>query len=121
MGRALLIIIIGAMIISVASEKGPTSTASAPVVDLATDQNFLKGNPKYPAAIRELIVSSGYDCPRVANLWLQGRSPHGIKLEALCGPIGSANAYPELHYSVYPDRFQVIACKPFGVFGGGCE
>jgi len=44
-----------------------------------------------------------------------------MKLEALCGPRGSTDAYPTLHDSVYPDRLTVVVCKPFGILGGGCE
>jgi hypothetical protein len=49
------------------------------------------------------------------------RSPYGVKLEALCGPPGSTNAYPAPHYTVYPDQLKVALCKPFGILGGGCD
>lgn len=86
------------------------------------NKSFLKSNPKYPEAIRELIVGAGYECPALAQLWAKGDSPFGQKLEALCGPNDhSRDAYPKLHYSVYPEKLKVDVCKEFTAFGGGCD
>jgi hypothetical protein len=89
--------------------------------NILENKEFLAKNPKYPEAIRELITTSGYECPRLSSLFLLPETtPMGNKLEALCGPHGGG-AYKNLHYSVYPDRLKVVVCKPFGVPGGGCD
>jgi tetratricopeptide (TPR) repeat protein len=90
-------------------------------LNLASNKTFLASNPYYLEAIHELVTRSGYECPQVQNLWVRGTSPLGAKLEALCGPRGSTDVYPVLHYTVYPERLRVDVCKPFGMFGGGCE
>jgi hypothetical protein len=90
--------------------------------DIVQNNEFLAENPMYLDAILSLISRSGYECPRLAHLWLKGMSPLGIKHEALCGPRGSTDVYPALHYAVYPERFKVVVCKPFGAFAGSsCE
>jgi hypothetical protein len=117
-----------------------TATATAakqesPINDIAANRDFLAENPKYLDAVRNLISSNGFDCPRVTHLFLSDpRSPYGIKLEALCAPPGSTNAYPALlRYTIYPDRLKVVPCKlpedelnrlfatPFGILGGDCD
>lgn len=105
-----------------------------PINDIAENKDFLAENPKYLDAVRTLISTNGFNCPQVTHLFLSDpRSPYGIKLEALCEPLGSTNAYPALRYTVYPDRFKVVLCKlsedemdrlfatPFGILGGGCD
>jgi hypothetical protein len=91
--------------------------------DLMANKKFLADNPHYLDAIRTLIINSGYECPRLATLFLSpdNPTPLGTKLEAMCGPRGSTNVYTALHYSVYPDRLTVVVCKPFGVLSNGCE
>jgi len=76
---------------------------------------------KYVTAIGTLVRERGYECPQVINLWIKGNSPYGPKLEALCGEAGSKEPEVSWNYTVYPDRFQVIVCKPFGVLDDGCE
>jgi hypothetical protein len=88
--------------------------------DIVQNKAFLSENPMYLAAILLMISRSGYECPRLANLWLKGISPLGIKHEALCGPRGSTDVYMALHYAVYPERLKVVACKPFGT-GSDCQ
>jgi hypothetical protein len=96
-------------------------TGSVSNLNILENKEFLAKSPKYPEAIRALITSSGYECPRLSSLFLSPEiTPMGNKLEALCGPRGGG-AYRNLHYSVYPDRLKVVVCKPFGVFGGGCD
>lgn len=91
--------------------------------DLVKNRKFNAENPKYLGAIRTLITGNGYDCPRLAHLWFapDNPTPYGTKLEALCGPVGTTNAYTALHYSVFPDHLKVVVCKPFGILGGGCD
>jgi hypothetical protein len=105
-----------------AAKQSPPKAAEASN-DIMANKDFLAKNPKYLDAVRTLITNSGYECPRLANLFISpdNPTPLGIKLEALCGPRGSTGAYTQLHYSVYPDRLMVVVCKPFGIFGGGCE
>jgi len=92
-------------------------TGSIPNLSLLENKEFLAKNPKYPEAIRALITSSGYECPRLSSLFLSPETTTmGNKLEALCGPRGGG-AYRNLHYSVYPDRLKVVVCKPLGVIG----
>jgi hypothetical protein len=96
-------------------------TGSVPNLNLLENKDFLAKNPKYPEAIRELITSGGYECPRLSSLFLSAeKTSMGSKLEALCGPRGGGT-YRNLHYSVYPDRLRVVVCKPIGAFGGGCD
>jgi hypothetical protein len=76
-------------------------TEAAPELDLVKNQSFLAEHPTFLHDVRELILSSGYDCPRVSILWLKGESAFGTKLEALCGPQGSTDLYKAQHYSVY--------------------
>jgi hypothetical protein len=97
----------------------PTDKASSQPA-FATEEGEVK-DQKYIDAIGVLIRRNGYECPHVTMLWITGTSPYGPKLEALCGPIGSTDSDDVLHYSVYPDKFVVTVCKPFGVLGGGCD
>jgi hypothetical protein len=95
-------------------------TGSVPNLNLIENKEFLAKNPKYPEAIRALITSGGYDCPRLSSLLLSSeKTPMGNKLEALCGPPGGG-AYRNLHYSVYPDRLKVVVCNPLGA-DGDCD
>ncbi len=83
---------------------------------------FLRGNPQFVPAVRELIQRSGYECPAVSALWDRGDSPYGLRLEALCGPNdGSRNSYPKLHYAVYPTHLKVSACSEFKAFSSDCS
>ena len=98
--------------------------AAEPDLDLVHNQEFRSHNPGYIEAVRQLISSSGYECPRLASLVVRGRSPYGMRLQALCGAADSDKVYPELHYAVYPDRHRIVVCKPysFGLLGdSGCE
>jgi hypothetical protein len=42
-------------------------------------------------------------------LWFRGTSHFGTKLEVLCGPVGSTDLYRAQHYTVFPERLQVVA------------
>lgn len=88
--------------------------------NLLENRAFLKANPKYVGAIRQLITLAGYECPRISFLWYRGESPYGEKLEALCGPPRGSGTYPTMHYAIYPKHFKVDLCEKFGVFGGSC-
>lgn len=131
MGRAILIIVVLVVlgvVLSKLGDKGSSSqpqaaaTEQADPTDLLKNKKFLAANPKYVFAIRQLIIASGYECPKVSELWLRGMSPYGNKLEALCGPNNkSGGSYVALHYAVYPDKLKVNLCKPFAVFSGDCS
>jgi hypothetical protein len=99
-----------------------TNTDSIPNFNLLENKEFLAKNPKYPEAIRALITSYGYECPRLTSLsFAPEGTPMGNKLEALCGARGGTGTYTALHYSVYPDHLKVVVCKPLGVRGGACD
>jgi len=90
--------------------------------DLTKDQTFIKENPQFIEMTRLLIAANGFECPRIANLWVKGMSPFGTRFEALCGPKNNnTNVYPSLHYAVYPERMKAVVCKPIGIFSGSCE
>ena len=89
--------------------------------DFAYNAAFLKRNPHFLAATTQLITQHGYDCPAVTHLYSRGESPYGLRLEVLCGPRGTTDAYVALHYAVYPDRLIVKVCRPFTTFGPECE
>jgi hypothetical protein len=65
-----------------------TGTVSASL-NILENKEFLAKNPKTPEAMRALITSSGYECPRLSNLFL---SPE-TKWEASsrhCAAVGAA-------------------------------
>jgi hypothetical protein len=99
----------------------PTSDEAADPSDILKNKEFLAKSPGYPEAITNLIRERGFECPKLQELWAKGESPYGLKLEALCGPENSDDVYPAMHYTIYPDHFQVVLCKPFGMFAGGCD
>jgi hypothetical protein len=98
-----------------------SGVARAASDDIVNNQEFIKKNPHFLDAVRQLIELHGFTCPQVTHLWSHGISPYGQRTEALCGPKGTTDAYPSLHYAVYPDKRLVRLCKPFSAFGPECE
>ncbi len=118
---AAIFLVLGALFITLAGlSQGEAPQKPAEDLNLLNNHAFLKANPRFLSAVRQLIVASGYECPRLSFLVNKGESPYGLKLEALCGPAGGNGSYPAMHYAVYPARLKVDLCEKFGAFGGAC-
>lgn len=115
-----LLLLFGLFLIAVSNNDSTSSNANSSS-NLLDNSAFLSESPQYPEAVRQLIVSHRYECPRIGMLWPKGESPLGTKLQVLCGPVGSTDLYRALHYIVYPERLSVVVCKPFDNLGRGCE
>ena len=59
------------------SDADPDNTLN----DIMKNSQFLEQHPDFPEITRTLIVSHGYECPRLAILWPKGQSPFGVKLK----------------------------------------
>jgi hypothetical protein len=113
-----IIALIGSSIIVNA---GVLSEANKPGLPEDVLHNNTLAPPEFQEATAKVIRAYGYECPHLTMLWLVGNSPYGPKLEAMCGYLGGENSVKEWHYTVYPTKPLIVLCKPFGVFGGGCE
>lgn len=82
--------------------------------DLVQDAEYRKRNARGFRQLHKLFRDRGLTCPAITHMWDRGVSPFGLKVEVLCGPAGTDDAYPTLHYSVYPERGMVSICSPFG-------
>jgi hypothetical protein len=100
----------------------PTDTTPEvmPEADLGPGSKFDSDHPNFLALIRGMIIAQGHRCPAIVNLWDEGGSSDGGRLEALCGP--NTNHFdPTLHYAVYTNRQMVDVCQPWKEFGPECK
>ncbi len=95
----------------------PTGKISA---DVGPGSQFAADHPGLLRNVAALIATRGHRCPTVVNLWDEGPTPDGQRLEALCGP-DRTHLDPDLHYAVYPERGEVNICARWEVFGPDCK
>lgn len=88
--------------------------------DVGPGSQFASDHPGLLPNVAALISTRGHTCPFVVNLWDEGPTPSGQRLEALCGP-DKQHADPDLHYAVYPERGEVNVCARWEVFGPDCK
>lgn len=125
-------LIVAAVVLDAGSKKpappAPAVTAPEPEAkphidqaDLAQDAAYLAENRRGMRELLALFRRRGLLCPAITHMWAKGITPYGERYEILCGPPGTGDAYPALHYAVYPSRGLVSVCAKFGESFSGCE
>lgn len=88
----------------------------------APDNNIVKSiDAKTLKNWRHFILRRGGQCPAIVYIRDRGIAPQGQRYEILCGPSAlSGDAYPTLHYALYPETGTLNICEKFDVLSAEC-